>query len=232
METVFLGCFLFGALFTVASAALGAAAHAGHIPVGGHEGAGHLGHGQVGGGGHGHVGHGGHADAGDSGHGQGGLPLLNLSSVMAFLTWFGAAGFIVLRFTSLPLLGAVAGGAVAGAAGAVLIASFLRQVMKGERVMNRRDYQMEGTLARVSVTIPENGVGEIVYTKGGTRRGEAARGLSGGAIPRDTEVVVIEYAHGIAQVQSYDEFVPRRASGDRGPLSSLEDSSLPPFRST
>lgn len=205
METFFLVCFTFGALFTVASVALGFAGSAMH--------AGHAGGGHAGGAGHGHVAgdHGGHHSVhtdGDGGHQV--VPLLNVSSLLAFLTWFGAAGFLLLRYATWPAVFAVAGGVAGGLAGAVLIALFLGKVLAGEREMDPRDYRMEGTIARVTVTIPAGGTGEIVFSKAGRRRGEAARSLSGDPIPRGEDVVVIEYARGVAAVQPWDEFVARK----------------------
>ncbi len=221
METFFLVCFTFGALFTVASVVLGFAGGAMHVG-----GIGHgvpAGHGGLAGhGGHGHIGHVPATD-GQSGHHMGhtdgdgvhqGLPLLNVSSLVAFLTWFGAAGFLLLRFASWPAPLAAIGGVAAGLAGAVLIASFLGVLLRGEREMDPRDYRLEGTIARVTVTIPAGGTGEIVFSKAGSRRSEAARNLTGAPIPRGAEVVVIEYAHGVASVQPWDEFVARKAPED------------------
>jgi hypothetical protein len=208
METVFLGCFLFGLLFTLVSAGLGAAGHALpnlHGADGGH--GPHLGHGgHVGADGHGH---GGHGDGTDARHG--GLPLVNASSLMAFLMWFGAGGYVLDRFVGLPAVLAAAGGVAAGTAGAVIVALFLKAILAGERVMDPRDYQLEGTIARVSVSIPEGGAGEIVYTKAGSRRGEAARSIDGSAVARETEVVIIEYERGIAAVQPWDQFIARES---------------------
>src|SRR5438067_13318504 len=101
LANFFLITFLFGIVFTVASLLLGV----------GHVGGGHVGHaGQVGGhgihinlpgehfdvhlnvGGH-PAGHGGHSNAGvDEGPG-----LLNMPTIMAFITWFGGAGYIFTR---------------------------------------------------------------------------------------------------------------------------------------
>jgi membrane protein implicated in regulation of membrane protease activity len=194
METVFLVCFIFGALFTVASVVLGLA----HTAIGVDTGA------PV------HTGVGGalaHAHGDASGHGN--LPLANVSSLLAFLTWFGAAGFLLLRFGGWPVLVAVAGAGVAGVVGAILIALFMAKVLAGEQVLDPRDYRIEGTIARVTITIPAGGVGEIVFTKAGSRRSEGARSLSGQPIPYGTEVVVVDYDHGVAAVQPWDEFVGR-----------------------
>ena len=139
------------------------------------------------------------------------LPILNASSLLAFLTWFGAAGYLLTRFAGWPLGVALGGGLIAGALGALAVALFLRKVLAGEQVMDPRAYRLEGTVARVTVTIPANGAGEIVFTKAGARRSEAARSLSGRPAGRDTEVVILDYEHGVATVQPWAEFVATNA---------------------
>lgn len=217
METLFLACFVFGALFTLASVALGMAHGAAHGTDGGP--LGHLPHGsdtahavpdgaptQPGDGGHGEPGSGAPHKGGL--HGPARLPLLNLSSVLAFVTWFGAAGYLALRFTASPLL-AVAGALLGGTAGAMAIALFLARVRAGEREMDPEEYRLKGTVARVTVRIPPDGVGEIIFSKAGVRRSEAARSLRGEPIGRDTEVVIVEYVRGVAKVVPLEESLRR-----------------------
>ncbi|HUZ01968.1 MAG TPA: hypothetical protein VMU89_16595 [Thermomicrobiaceae bacterium] len=220
MEMIFLGCFVFGALFTAVSAALGflgagvhllhGGAHAPQAPHAGHE----LPHMHVD---HGpHLAHGAHeapaAEAAHQGPGEAQLhgpashlPVLNVSSLLAFLTWFGAAGYLGSRFAGWPLLITLPVAIVVGVAGALVIARFLAAVMAGEREMDPADYVLEGTLAQVTVSIPAGGVGEVVFSKAGVRRSEAARSAVGHAIPRHVEVVILDYAHGVAVVQPWNE---------------------------
>jgi hypothetical protein len=231
MESVFLACFLFGALFTVASTVLGAVGHGtGHDAGAGH-GHAHFGDG------HGHLPHTAGAHNGTNGapaaHGAPGHdspaadghaapvgftfpPLLNFSSLVAFLTWFGAAGYALTRFAGWPLPGALAAALLAGLAGALLIALFLGQVLAGEQVLDARQYRLPGTLARVTVGIPATGVGEIVFAKGGGRRSEAARSLTGEPIARGTEVVILEYQRGIAAVRPFQELLEAKAGQAAG----------------
>lgn len=237
METFFLVCFVFGALFTVASVVLGFA----HLALPGAD-VGHFGH--FGSGSHhlpsGHAGHAGHAgptgssvthaashapgsDAAAAPHVQQSLSLgplqkgralFNVSSLLAFLTWFGAAGYLLLSFALWALPAALAGAVVFGGAGAALIALFLRTVLAGEREMDPRDYRRVGTLARVTVGIPPGGVGEIVFIKGGVRRSEAARSRHGQPIARHTEVVILDHSRGVAAVEPWDELM----KSERGSL--------------
>jgi len=199
MESVFLGTFLFGLLMVLASVVLGFA----HLALPGAETMLHAG------GHHGGV-HGGSAHhAGADGNGQGGhggLPLWNISTLLAFLMWFGAAGWVTMQVLELPALLALLPATGFGIAGALAIAGFLRLVLRGETQLRTEDFRMEGTLARVTVSIPERGTGEIIFSKGNTRRGEGARSIDGRPIRRDEEVVVLEYQHGIALVQRWEDF--------------------------
>jgi membrane protein implicated in regulation of membrane protease activity len=192
METIFLGCFVFGALFTLVSVVLG---------VGGH-GAAHIGHG------HGavHIGHP-HAEAGDR---FGSLPLLSVSSIVGALTWFGAAGYLLLRLGDWALPAVVLGALLAGGVGWYLIARFLGLVLSGEREMDPADYRLEGTVGQVTVPIPAGGTGEVVFSKAGSRRSEAARAINGVSIPRGSEVVITTYVDGFATVQPWGEFIAAR----------------------
>jgi membrane protein implicated in regulation of membrane protease activity len=208
MENIFLACFAFGALFTLASVVLGFGGHGVGHP--GH-GAAHVGHGP------GHIGHAhaGHLDAHVNGaHGDAGrfasLPLLNASSVVGGLTWFGAAGYLLLRLGDWALPAVLLGALLAAGVGWYLVARFLGLVLAGEREMDPDDYRLEGTVSQVTVSIPAGGTGEVVFSKAGARRSEAARAMGGGAIPRGSEVVITSYTDGFATVQPWGEFLTMR----------------------
>ncbi|MBV9175122.1 MAG: hypothetical protein JOZ81_34135 [Chloroflexi bacterium] len=179
METFFLACLGFGALFTLASLVLGSV-HAGHIHIGHHD------------------------------HGAGlfkDLPAVNFSSVLAAITWFGAAGYLLSQLGDLAMPAVVLGALIAGAIGWYLIARFLGVVLAGQTHMDPADYRLEGTVGQVTVRIPAGGTGEVVFSKVGLRRSEAARGLNGAAIPRGTEVVITQYADGFATVQPWSDYI-------------------------
>jgi membrane protein implicated in regulation of membrane protease activity len=196
METVFLVIFAFGGLFTLVSAAVGAVSSfdhgfglAGHGHAGSHVGHGHAGH------------HGGASDRLSS------LPILNGSALMAFLTCFGAAGYLLERVSDWALTAVLLGAVLGGSVGALLVARFLGLVLAGEREMDPEDYRLEGTVGQITIGIPAGGTGEVVFSKVGARRSEAARAAGGTPIPRGTEVVITRYADGIAFVQPWAEFI-------------------------
>src|SRR5690242_17715545 len=102
LANLFLSTFLFGLIFTVVSVALGFAGGA------------HVGHAQ-----HDidiHLGHSGEADQG----GHDGPGILNMPTMMAFITWFGGIGYLLrdsLLFNGylaaiLALIGGLVGGMV------------------------------------------------------------------------------------------------------------------------
>jgi len=192
METIFLAIFAFGALFTLVSAAVGAVSGLDHG----------FGHAQA------HA-HGAHA-ASTSQSWLNSTPLLNGSSLMAFLTCFGAVGYLLTRLSPWAFPAVVLGAVLGGAIGAVIVARFLGLVLAGEREMDPDDYRLIGTVGRITSPIPAGGTGEVVFSKVGARRSEAARSLGGTPIPRGTEVVITDYVDGKAIVQPWAEFIAGR----------------------
>lgn len=155
------------------------------------------------GGAHGIGHHAGHAPSGST-------PLLNGSSFVGGLTWFGAAGFILVRLGWFSLPVALIAALAVGALGWYAIARYLGMILKGEVEMDPADYRLEGTLGKISVGIPSGGTGEVLFEKGGTRRSESARAIGPEAIPRGSEVVITAYQDGFATVQPWGEFVAAR----------------------
>ncbi len=141
---------------------------------------------------------------------SGSTPLLNGSSFVGGLTWFGAAGFILVRLGWFSLPVALIAAVAVGAVGWYAIARYLGMILKGEVEMDPADYRMEGTVGQLSIGIPSGGTGEILFEKGGTRRSESARALGGAAIPRGAEVVITAYHDGFATVQPWGDFVAAR----------------------
>lgn len=201
MEALYLGTFAFGVIFTIASFALGA--------FGGGHGL-HL---------HGLDLHGADHGGGGGAHGTHISPF-SVSTISAFLAWFGGAGYLLTRFTHLTAmldLLLAAGFGLAG--GGIIFVSLSRYVLPRLTELRPEDFQIQGTVGHLSVTIPAGAVGEIVYSLGGTQQVDSARSLSGEAIERGTEVVVLRRENGIAFVERWDKFAAgnQLPPGDLGP---------------
>jgi len=122
----------------------------------------------VGGFGHLHIGHLhiGHTHAAHT-HG-GGISPFNAFTIMAFLCWFGGAGYLLTHhhtfIVPIVLLLAILSGVAAAAA----IFTFLTKVLlPREHVLLPEDTEMRGVVARVSSTLHANGTGEIIFSLDG-----------------------------------------------------------------
>jgi membrane protein implicated in regulation of membrane protease activity len=201
---IYLGLFAFGGIFSGVSLLLGAvgghfhlpgAAHAGHAPHLGHHGPGHGGPGGARG-----VGAGAHDAAPPVGPGAAPGPL-NLSTLMIFLTWFGATGYLLRAYSAEAAVPSVIVATGAGLVGALIVWLVLAKLLwRGQSQLDPRNYAIMGVTARVTASIGAGGTGEIVYTLDGKRQVDAARAAEGATLPRGTEVAILHRAGGIAYV--------------------------------
>jgi hypothetical protein len=186
MASFFIICFATGLVLSLLSLMSGF----GHL---------HIGHFHVG---HHHMGHAGHA------HGpNGGISSVNAFTVLAFVTWFGGAGYLLMRSGMFNNQIVVLLASLAGFAGAGLLwMALFKILLPHEQVMDVADTQMAGVVARVTNGIRgADGIGEIIFSQTGARRASAARSDDGRAIERGAEVVVIRYERGVAYVRRWDE---------------------------
>ena len=199
LANMFLGCFLFGFVFTIGSLLFGMEHH-----HGGHGGGnGHSGHGAHGA----HGDHGGDVSDGTSGDGHGFSlsSLINLNTIVMFMTWFGGVGFLMMYSGVTGTIVVLTSSVLAGLAGAIGVFLFLNQfLMKMETRMNPADYHLPGTLARITSSIKPDSCGEIMYVQGGTRKTSGARSDEDSTHPQGQEVVIVRVEKGIAYVRSVE----------------------------
>jgi hypothetical protein len=93
-----------------------------------------------------------------------------------------------------------------GIGGALFFTAIARYIVPRLTVLNPDDFRVEGAVARVTSTIQPNGIGEVVYTLGGTRHADGARSESGQLIERGTQVVILRMEKGIAYVERWATF--------------------------
>jgi hypothetical protein len=130
----------------------------------------------------------------------------NFVTLTAFLAWFGGAGYLLTRYSSLWFVLGLGIALASGLIGGGIVFLFLSKVLTSEEEdMDPADYEMVGVLGRMSISIREGGTGELIYSQAGTRRVCGARSESGTPIAKGVEVVVTRYDRGIAYVRPWTE---------------------------
>jgi len=207
-ETIYLVCFVVGLVLSAVSL-LGGMGHFGghvHIP---HVHVPHVGHVP-------HAPHVGHAGAaGGTARGAGpSVPWWNAFSIMVFLCWFGAAGYLLTRYGSFVATVVLVIALVCGLSGGAVVFLFLAKVlMPHDRELTAEETAVTGAVGRVTSPIRAGGTGEIVYEQLGARRSAPARSEDGDPISREEEVFVVRYERGIAYVRRWEEALEDREQG-------------------
>jgi hypothetical protein len=230
LSLLFIGCFVTGLLFLLITALVGhgdglghhsgATSHIGHVGGGSHIAHGvHVGGAHVAQGAHvaPHTGqsaaHTPHQDA--QGEHFSVLAIVNPLNIALFLSGFGFLGY-VLRSTAstigLPLIIILAGiGALGIATVLIIMLNRIFGSATGTTIQDVSD--RTGLLGKVNMTIPQQGIGEIIYVSpGGMRKSVPARSIDGRRLEREQEIVVVNYASGIAEVDTWDHFINQDAS--------------------
>jgi membrane protein implicated in regulation of membrane protease activity len=207
-ESFYLVCFLAGLMLSFVSLLggmghFGGHVHAPHLPH-----AGHMGHG-VGA----HPGSGG--GGGSAGPGVGPeVPWWNAFSIMIFLCWFGAAGFLLTKYGSFVAGIVVVLAAICGLAGGVILFMFMNKfLLPHERELTADETDVVGVVGRVSSPIRAGGTGEIMYQQMGATRSAIARSDDGAAVAKEEEVYVIRYEKGIAYVKRWEDLPEANLQG-------------------
>ena len=139
------------------------------------------------------------------------VPWWNAFSVMVFLCWFGAAGYLLTRHGSFVAAVVLALAAACGVAGGALVFLFLTRVLlPHERELTADETQVVGAVGRVTAAIRNGGTGEMVYEQTGALRSVPARSEDGVPIHKQEEVFVVRYEKGIAYVRRWEEELAAR----------------------
>lgn len=231
LSLLFIACFLLGFLFFIVTALLGNLGH-GHIHAhasvhhiaidsGAHHAGVHTGVGHTGGvdaHGTGHAAHTAQAHDAGGGHHLGATlwTFLNPTAIMLFLLGFGFFGYVFHNVTNLLLPFTLILAALGGIGVAAVLLYLLSRVFGSAEANTVQDVSdRTGLLGKVSIPIKENSIGEILYTSpGGMRKSIPARSLDGRPIERDQEVVVLNYARGIAEVDTWEHFINEESTRD------------------
>jgi membrane protein implicated in regulation of membrane protease activity len=142
------------------------------------------------------------------------VSVVNPLTIAIFLAWFGGTGYLLTRYSSFLVVGALSFSLLAGLAGSSIVFLFLTKVLTSPlESLDPADFEMVGVLGRLSMSIREGGTGEIIYSQAGTRRTCGARSESATAIAKGTEVVVTRYEKGLAYVRPWEEMAGEQESG-------------------
>lgn len=252
LSYIFLGCFLFSAVFLVITTlfgvghghALGAGGHGLHLPhiAGGHHIAGHI---TAGGHTPSTTAHGAtHVDPSSASHVTGGdtagtttqvgggaglksllLGTLNLYGLLTLLLLFGLLGYLLHNFSNVgPELSLILA-LLVGAGSALLVSSLLSSLFFNREVgvLGAESSVLEGRLGKTSMAIRAGGIGEVIYSNTqGGRQSIGARSADGEAIPVDTDIVILGTKNGIASVQPWDRFMANVRAGLTPPLEPID----------
>lgn len=152
--------------------------------------------------------HGGPAGKGGTvGKGSAHLSWFNAATVLAFLAWFGGTGYLLTTHSILVGVACLSVAVVAGLLAGWLVYRFMYILVRNtDAHMNEWDYRHEGSVGTVSITIPSDGTGEVIFEQHGVRRSAGARSDNATSIERGAEVVISRYEKGIAYVKKWDEF--------------------------
>jgi hypothetical protein len=154
--------------------------------------------------------HAGHHHAGGihrGAHANAHLPWLNASTGMAFLAWFGGTGYILTQYSHFVALASLAIATIGGLFAGWMVFKFMVKLMRSSNSLLRdEDFRLEGLVGTVSISIREQGIGEVIFLHSGARRSAGARAEDGRPIDKNAEVVIERYENGIAFVKRWDEF--------------------------
>jgi membrane protein implicated in regulation of membrane protease activity len=155
---------------------------------------------------HGHVHvNGSHAHAG-SAQSAGDISPINFPTIMAFLAWFGGAGYLLTSVYGFWYVTALGLATIAGLiGGSIVFWFFVKVMMANDKPMDPTEFRVVGAVGTLTLGIREGGTGELVYVQGGSRKTVAARTEDGSAIPKGTEVAVTSFERGVAYVRRWDE---------------------------
>jgi len=210
LESIFLGMFLLGFLFTVISAVMsGAFEHAfgeGSAFEGGHP--------EVMGGDVGPTVHEGAAEVGWAQHNLATFSPLSPTTVSAFVTAAGGMGYVSLVWWEWGPWGsgalALGSGLVFAALVFLLFAAVFRSTQGTSMVETR---SLVGTQAEVSLAIPSGGPGEVTYVQKGQRSTMQARCADAAAVPRGAIVVIKSVSPTVFVVEETRESWLARSKG-------------------
>jgi hypothetical protein len=223
LSLMFVACFVIGLLFLLIIAfsghghGHGLAHHVGaatsHIGHAGHTPLAHATHGP-----HAST-HTGHSTSQTTHHNAHGghfsiFAIVNPLNIVLFLLGFGFFGYIASATKAFALPLTIVLASIGGLFIALVLIIILNRAFGNATGTTIQDVSdRTGLLGKVIMTIPQEGIGEIIYVSpGGMRKSIPARSIDGRRLEREQEVVVINDSGGIAEVDTWEHFISQEES--------------------
>jgi len=143
---------------------------------------------------------------------------------MFFLLGFGFFGYVFHNIVGLeaPLLVLIFSGLSGLVIAALLLLMITRLFGNSESATEQDVSDRTGLLGKVSMTIQEGGLGEVLYiSPGGMRKSIPARSADGQRLERNQEVVVVSYQNGVAEVDTWEHFISEEGTYEGASGSSM-----------
>jgi membrane protein implicated in regulation of membrane protease activity len=134
-------------------------------------------------------------------------PILSPQLFLSFITVFSAVGYLFEKYTEFSslLIGLASGGI--GLIVVLLLHFFVFVPLKSaETSLNYSEADLEGRVAKVIVTLPKDGFGEIMIQNKSGVISKPAQSVKNEEIPAGAEVVIVEMKNGVAKVSTYDPY--------------------------
>ncbi|MDQ0429694.1 hypothetical protein QOZ98_002522 [Planomicrobium stackebrandtii] len=134
---------------------------------------------------------------------KGGLPVFNLTVILAFIIFGSAIGFLMETATELSewAILAISGGA-ATILTMVLYFLILLPLSAAESLSAYSEEPLPGQMANVIISIPVDGYGEVVLENCAGMISKRATGYNNEAISQDEKVLIVEVNDGTLYVQA------------------------------
>lgn len=134
-------------------------------------------------------------------------PVLRPMVIVSFITAFGGAGLLLLRYT--PLAGAWAvllAVPAALAIAAVVFVTYVRPMENSENSTSFSIRDLTGRIAEVLVPIPAKGYGEVLVRSGAGNTNQIAASFDGEELEAGARVVVVDIREDTLLVSRLDHF--------------------------
>lgn len=135
-----------------------------------------------------------------------GLPILNPSVILSFITMMAAAGYILEKLAWLSSGVNIVVAIILGAIISTLFYLFILVPLKSADVsLAYTEESLGGQLGKVIVPIPIDGFGEVVIESASGMISKRAAGFDNEAIDYDTTVLIVEVKEGTLFVREYEK---------------------------